>query len=263
MEYLGWIKLHRKLLSWEWYSNLNVRVTFLHLLLMANFEDKMWQGTLIKRGSFITSYKNLSKQIGISEMQIRSALKKLILTNEITIKTTNKYTVVSIVSYDLYQTDNKQNNKQQTNKKQTSNKQITTTKESKEIEEVKEINNNIVAKATPPEKINYESFIDYFNGTCSNFPKVLKITQKRKNAISVILKKYTKQQIADALKIANESEFLTGDNNRGWKADFDFLIKENTITKIIEGSYGKNKRNNTKGATGDELRTIIEAHFRD
>lgn len=123
--------------------------------------------------------------------------------------------------------------------------------------------NNIVAKATPPEKINYESFIDYFNGTCTNFPKVLKITQKRKNAISVILKKYTKQQIADALKIANESEFLTGDNNRGWKADFDFLIKENTITKIIEGSYGKNKRNNTKGATGDELRAIVEAHFRD
>lgn len=39
----GWIKLHRKLINWEWYQDTNVKVVFLHLLLIANHEDKKWQ----------------------------------------------------------------------------------------------------------------------------------------------------------------------------------------------------------------------------
>ena len=41
----GWIKLHRQILDWEWYDDINVKVLFLHLLLTANYEDKKWQGT--------------------------------------------------------------------------------------------------------------------------------------------------------------------------------------------------------------------------
>jgi hypothetical protein len=130
-------------------------------------------------------------------------------------------------------------------------------------ETTKQLNNEVGLSAAPPEKINYESFINFFNGTCTNFPNVKKITENRKKAISVILKKFTKQEIAEALRLANKSDFLNGDNQRGWKADFDFIIKENSITKILEGSYEKTKRNNTKGATGDELKEIIAAHFRD
>ena len=141
----SFIKVHRKMLKWEWYNDINTKVLFIHLLLIANWEDKKWQGLLIERGSVVTSIKNLSQQTKLSIQKVRTSLDKLKSTNEITIKTTNKYTVISINNYDLYQQNNKQNNKQVTNKQQTNNKQITTTKEykeNKEIKEYKEIINN-------------------------------------------------------------------------------------------------------------------------
>ena len=103
----SFIKVHRKMLKWEWYNDINTKVLFIHLLLIANWEDKKWQGLLIERGSVVTSIKNLSQQTKLSIQKVRTSLDKLKSTNEITIKTTNKYTVISINNYDLYQQNNK------------------------------------------------------------------------------------------------------------------------------------------------------------
>ena len=46
----GWIKLHRKILDWGWYSDINTRVVFIHLLLLANFDDRYYLGKKIKKG---------------------------------------------------------------------------------------------------------------------------------------------------------------------------------------------------------------------
>ena len=46
----GWVKLHRQLLDWEWYTDINTKVVFLHCLIKANWEDKRWRGVVIKRG---------------------------------------------------------------------------------------------------------------------------------------------------------------------------------------------------------------------
>ena len=72
----GWIKLHRQILDWEWYDDINVKVLFLHLLLTANYEDKKWQGTTIKRGQLVTSRQHLAEQTGLSEQQVRTAINK-------------------------------------------------------------------------------------------------------------------------------------------------------------------------------------------
>jgi hypothetical protein len=124
---MGFISINRKIIEWEWYSDNNVKSLFIHCLLKANFKDKSWRGQNIKRGTFITSYGNLSNQLNLSIQQIRTALSKLESTKEITIKTTNRNTVVTVVKYDDYQSNKQSNNKQKTNKKQSSNNQITTT----------------------------------------------------------------------------------------------------------------------------------------
>lgn len=99
----GWIKLHRKMINWEWYNDINVKVVFLHLLLTANHEDKKWQGIEIKRGQKITSLSHLAEETKLSVKQIRNVLNKLKSTGEITIKGTNKYTIITIVKYNDYQ----------------------------------------------------------------------------------------------------------------------------------------------------------------
>jgi len=123
----GFIKLDRKILQWEWYQESNTFRVFTHCLLKANFQEKRWQGQIIKRGSFITSISNLSKETGLTFQQVRTALNKLQATGEITSKATNRNTQLTINNYDKYQSDNKPDNKRITNKEQTDNKQITTT----------------------------------------------------------------------------------------------------------------------------------------
>ena len=113
----GWIKLHRKMINWEWYNDINVKVVFLHLLLTANHEDKKWQGIEIKRGQKITSLSHLAEETKLSVKQIRNVLNKLKSTGEITSKRTNKYTIITIVKYNDYQLkeekEDKQNDTQQ------------------------------------------------------------------------------------------------------------------------------------------------------
>jgi len=138
----GWIKAHRSLLDWEWHTDPNMVSLWMHLLVLANFEDKRWKGMVIKRGQLVTSISRLSETTGISQQSLRTCLAKLEQTQEINKQTTNKFTIITILKYDSYQqcdcSENITTNKQLTNNQQTTNKQLTTTKERKN-----NINNNI------------------------------------------------------------------------------------------------------------------------
>ncbi len=102
----GFIVLHRKIFEWEWYNDINVFKLFIHLLLSANHEDKTWKGHLIKRGQLITGRIKLSQETGLSQQEIRTCLNKLKLTNELTIKITNKFSILTIENYNTYQQKN-------------------------------------------------------------------------------------------------------------------------------------------------------------
>ena len=141
----GFVKLYRSMLTWEWYDDINVKILFLHLILTANYEDKKWRGKVIKRGQRVVSVKKLSEELGITIQQTRTAINKLISTNEITSSKFAECNVITLVNYDKYQavtneTTNDQQtiNKRSTNDQQIDNKSITTTKEYKEREEYKE-----------------------------------------------------------------------------------------------------------------------------
>lgn len=110
-----WIKLHSKLLNWEWYTNANVMRLFIHCLLKANWKDGKFQGRIIPRGSFVTSLETLSKELGLSIQQIRTALKHLISTKELTNESLSQYRIITIVNYEYYQQSNKEINNQITN----------------------------------------------------------------------------------------------------------------------------------------------------
>lgn len=131
----GWIKLHRQMTKWEWYKDSNTFKLFIHLLLLANHEENQWQGQVIKRGQLITSVNHLSEECGISIQNVRTSLKKLKLTHEITSETTNKYTLVTIENYDKFQGEVIEITHEPTSKltinQQTTNKQLTTNKNDK------------------------------------------------------------------------------------------------------------------------------------
>jgi hypothetical protein len=99
----GWIKLHRKITDWEWFEDKNTFIVFITLLLMANHKEKKYKGIVIKIGTIVTGRDILARQTKLSVQQIRTALNKLKLTNEITIETSPQGTVIEIVNYKKYQ----------------------------------------------------------------------------------------------------------------------------------------------------------------
>ena len=139
----GFFKIDRRILEWEWYSDINVRLLWYHLLAIVNYKDLKWRGKVIRKGQLVTSYENLSVGSGLSVQQTRTALEKLKSTGEILINPTNKYTIITICKWGFYQNgegvEQQSNNIQITNEQQSNNIQITTSKESKEYKEREEI----------------------------------------------------------------------------------------------------------------------------
>ena len=101
----GYIKLHRKLLDWGWYKDPNTKAVFLHLLLTANFTESEYMGVKIYPGQTVIGRKALAEELGMSVQNVRTALNHLKSTNEITIKATNKFSVVTVVGWEKYQVD--------------------------------------------------------------------------------------------------------------------------------------------------------------
>lgn len=80
-----YIKLSRRILEWEWYSDINTKVLFLHMLLKANWKDGRFQGVEIPRGSFASSYQGLAQETGLSIKNVRTALEHLKSTGEVAV----------------------------------------------------------------------------------------------------------------------------------------------------------------------------------
>ena len=102
----GWIKLHRRLIEWQWIDSYKHVVLFLHLLLRANHKETKWRNVTIGVGQLLTGRKQLSKWSGLSEQSIRTVLSDLKSTSEITIKTHNKFSIISITNWCEYQQAN-------------------------------------------------------------------------------------------------------------------------------------------------------------
>ena len=289
MEQGGFIKLYRSMLQWEWYDDVNVKVLFLHLLLKANYEEKKWRGNKIEKGQLLTTITTLSEETRLTPQQIRTCIKKLESTKEITVKSTNKKTLISIEKWRFYQCCNEENNKQITNKQQTNNKQITneqqtnnkqiTTKqegndektqenqglegieEEKERKEAKERNKEYKEykeykeREEREEKKNiYQLIADMYNATCVSLPRCTKLSETREKALRARLRRYTVEDFKRVFEIAENTDFLKGANARNWSANFDWLIKDGNMAKVLDGNYTcKAKTYQQETAKGDNI----------
>jgi len=99
----GWIKLYRKLINWEWYDHIPTKVLFIHLLLKANHKPGSWRGQEIKTGQLITGRHMLAKETGLSESQVRTALRNLESSQEIIQQATNQFSLITVCNYGSYQ----------------------------------------------------------------------------------------------------------------------------------------------------------------
>lgn len=122
----GFITLHRKLLTSSVFDDAELLKMWVWCLLRANHKDTEAvhanQIISLKRGQFVTGRFTASQELNITPQKLRSRLEILVRLRQIGIKSTNKYSIITVVNYDFYQT----NEKDLTNKQPTNNQQITT-----------------------------------------------------------------------------------------------------------------------------------------
>lgn len=92
---------------------------------------------------------------------------------------------------------------------------------------------------------NYQLIADMYNEICISFPRCTKLSDRRKKAIKARLKTYTIDDFKKVFEMAQASNFLKGKNDRNWSADFDWIIKDGNMAKILDGNYNKDRSNNT------------------
>lgn len=103
MEQIGFIKMYRAITEWEWYKDANTSRLFIHFVCTVNFTPSKWRGITIERGQRVTSHNKLASELDISIQGIRTAIKHLISTGEITYQSTSQYGIVTVLNYEKFQ----------------------------------------------------------------------------------------------------------------------------------------------------------------
>ena len=93
--------------------------------------------------------------------------------------------------------------------------------------------------------VQLQGIVDMFNEICKSYPKVTKLSAARQKAIKTRLKVYSIEDFRELFTMAEQSRFLKGGNNRNWSANFDWLIKDANMAKVLDGNYNDNTNRNT------------------
>jgi len=188
------------------------------------------------------SLSQLAEITGIRDNNICRTLKKLKAKNMVVSnghvqgiqKDYDKWVIqTDTIQTDTIQTDNKtihlDNKVIQTDIKKLS-KQIDT-KEKKETIQKKDI-----LSSAP-----YSEITKLYNSTCKSLPELKVLSDNRKNAIRLRWQKYGKKYGVEIFKElferAEESDFLSGRSGKWTGCNFDWLLKEANLIKVMEGSY--------------------------
>lgn len=120
----------------------------------------------------------------------------------------------------------------------------------KELEEdIREYKENADNGTPPPPetKTDFQQIVDLYHSICKSFPSVRSLSDARKKAIRARLKNYSLEDFKAVFQNAENSSFLKGSNDRNWSANFDWLIADKNMAKVLEGNYAdKPKRSGRK-----------------
>ena len=99
----GFIVIQRKITEWQYFDCPTALYLWIRILVKANWKDGWFAGKPIPRGSFATSIGNFADEINLHPNTVRKWLKKFEQAGQITVKSTNKYTLITVVNYAKYQ----------------------------------------------------------------------------------------------------------------------------------------------------------------
>jgi hypothetical protein len=255
--------LFQKMTEWEWYKGEQHHFKiFMHLVVMAQWKDGKFRGISVKRGERLTSRRKISEETGVSEQRVRTILRDLELTHEITIRTFQKYSIISITNYDYYQCGSRKNNDGQPTKQPTkqptnqpaSNPQVTHTQPTSNPLYNKDNKENKIQKDNKKQEKaaafleQAKSILDLWNLMAQRNGLQLidhELLDKLliKSLAGSTKKLITSENWTDYFATIEQSDFLMGrKSNSDFVVSFAWAIKIDNINKVQRGEYSTKKK---------------------
>lgn len=140
----GWVRIYRKWTESSFSKDSEAVHLWLYLITRANHKDcivKMGTHAIeVKRGSFVSGRKSISKETGIQESKVERLLSYFKTEHQIEQQTTNKYRLIHVINYEKYQDVEQQDEQQMNNKRTTNEQQMNTDNNAKNVKNEKNDN---------------------------------------------------------------------------------------------------------------------------
>ncbi len=274
----GWIKTYRKTLDNPIVcKDADHLAVWMYLLWEATHSDhdSLFNGKRItlQPGQLITGRKTIAKKFNISESKVQRILKLFESEQQIEQQGGNKNRLVTVLNWEQYQQSEQQTEQQLNNNRTTSEQQVNTYKNERMKEWKKKEDVEANASFSSDKRTNQQNSIDYqalikaFNEITEGVFGAVKypISEKRKTSIRARIREHGKEGFNEMMHRAAKSNFLKGDNQRGWTASFDWMIRPSSFQKIIEGNYdnkiqqgNKSKLQGAQSITDEKLAAAIQ-----
>lgn len=127
--------------------------------------------------------------------------------------------------------------------------------------EIRDKSLEIKDKEIRDKRVDYQRVAGMYNETCVSFPCLKTLSDNRKKAIKARLQNYTYEDFQTLFTKAEASDFLKGKNNRDWQANFDWLIKDANMAKVLDGNYdNKGQARPQSSTTHKQLDAYMQAN---
>lgn len=88
---------------------------------------------------------------------------------------------------------------------------------------------------------DYQRIMEMYNTTCRSYPRLTRLSEDRRKAIRARLTEYSMEDFQRLFDKAEKSSFLRGQNDRNWTANFDWLIRDRNMARVLDGNYDNGK----------------------
>lgn len=89
--------------------------------------------------------------------------------------------------------------------------------------------------------IDYGFIISLYHDLCPKMSKVIALNETRKGFVNARISEFGIEKVTEVFRVAGASDFLNGQNDKVWKADFEWLMRPTNFLKVLEGKYNREK----------------------
>ena len=249
----GYISLYRSLLASAAFQDSDLLKVWVWCLLRANYKERWWSArtgrgkTVIHLlpGQFVFGRHSAAQQLDMKPSSVRNRMARLEKLGNVDIKVDRHCTVVTICNWERYQHPPEPRGQQSghTSDRQRTHKGHTkdTDNNVKKVNNVDKVNKKIEEAATSDNGVPCKSVLDAYNSVCAaqGLAKAQKVTGSRRDKLKTRWAESAfREHFGEIFNRIAASDFCKGGGDKGWKADFDWIIaNDSNYTKVLEGRY--------------------------